>query len=370
MDNLLKKEQIYKELKRRLQTGEISPGSKLKSGLELAKEFNVSHMTIRGVLRELSLEGLLRVVHGKGIFSPNEPVHKTPNLLVLRLGATLEHPGHYIMPTFISRTHELGGKVTEINVQFIRNNPSESMVAELRNAGYTGILLDGSSYLGNEPELKVVKQLGLPTIISSGNFEDVTTTKLPVLGCNIKQAWKDGLKAICQTGRKRIALLLCTSGNKNLYRDRTLDEHLQLLKTCGLEDNPQLIKVCPNVFDSNCDSIISNAIDELLCLDNKPEAIYCFSDFVALKVYTKLKEKKLRIPDDVAVMGFCGFPGGSLQNPPLATVDEDYATFGKIAAEKLCAPELWFNKSSFNTWNEIPYKILTRASIGKKSNSQ
>ena len=85
---------------------------------------------------------------------------------------------------------------------------------------------------------------------------------------------------------------------------------------------------------------------------------------------TKLKEKKLRIPDDVAVMGFCGFPGGSLQNPPLATVDEDYATFGKIAAEKLCAPELWFNKSSFNTWNEIPYKILTRASIGKKSNSQ
>ena len=111
MDNLLKKEQIYKELKRRLQTGEIPPGSKLKSGLELAQEFNVSHMTIRVVLRELSLEGLLRVVHGKGTFAPNEPVRKTPKLLVLRLGATLEHPGHYIIPKFISRTNELGGQV-------------------------------------------------------------------------------------------------------------------------------------------------------------------------------------------------------------------------------------------------------------------
>lgn len=367
MDNLLKKEQIYKELKRRLQTGEIPPGSKLKSGLELAQEFNVSHMTIRVVLRELSLEGLLRVVHGKGTFAPNEPVRKTPKLLVLRLGATLEHPGHYIIPKFISRTNELGGQVTEINVQFIRNNPSESMVSELRNAGYTGILLDGSSYLGDEPELKVVRQLGLPTIISSGNIEDVATTNLPVLGCNIKQAWLDGLKTICNTGRKKIALLLCMAGNKNLYRDRNLDEHLQLLKTCGAQDDPQLIKICPNVFEPNCEETISNAIEELLSLENKPEAIYCYSDFVALKVYNKLKEKNLRIPDDIAVMGFCGFPGGSLQNPPLATVDEDYETFGRIAAEKLCAPELWFNNSSYKGWHEIPYKVLTRASIGKKS---
>ena len=63
MNSVLKKEQVLAELRKRLQNGEIPPGSKLKSGVELAQEFNVSHITIRSVLRELSLSGELMVIH-------------------------------------------------------------------------------------------------------------------------------------------------------------------------------------------------------------------------------------------------------------------------------------------------------------------
>ncbi len=70
MSRLLKKEQVLAELRRRLRTGEIAPGSKLKSGLELASEFQVSHITVRSVLRELSLSGELEVIHGRGTFAP------------------------------------------------------------------------------------------------------------------------------------------------------------------------------------------------------------------------------------------------------------------------------------------------------------
>ena len=132
MSGLLKKEQVLLELRRRLRTGEIPPGSKLKSGIELADEFQVSHITVRAVLRELSLTGELKVVHGRGTFAAeSRRDHPAPHLLAVRLSTEVEFPGNYILPEFIARTGELGGKVTEINVQFLRNGPTHSMVTRL-----------------------------------------------------------------------------------------------------------------------------------------------------------------------------------------------------------------------------------------------
>lgn len=362
---MLKKEQVLSELRRRLKSGEIPPGSKLKSGIGLAAEFHVSHITIRSVLRELSLSGELKVIHGRGTFAADRRRdHPAPHLLVIRLGANVEYPGHYIVPDFIARTSELGGKVAEINVQFLRNSPSHAMVTQLRNAGYTGVLLDGDNYTGDEPELKILRQLGLPVILGHVYPEDVKVTGFPGFGCDLRQAWRAGLKTIREAGMRRIALLLCSSDGATSRR-RTFDEHRQLLEEYGADTDPRLFRICANVSDPDSEENISGVVEELLALKKRPEAIYCFSDFIALKVYQVLKRKKLHVPDDVAVMGFCGYPGGALLKPALATVDQDYALYGRLAAEKLCAPEQWFGKNEPPHWQEIPFKVCRRASIGK-----
>ena len=368
----LKKEQVLTELRRRLRTKEISPGSKLKRGIDLAKEFNVSHITIRSVLKELSLSGELQVIHGKGTFAPLENNYRlSPNILIIKYSETAEKPINYIIPSFIARLNELGGKATEINIQFIKNNPSESMITVLRNSGYTGILLDGNHYIGNEIELKILRKLDIPILLPHALSKDVNITGFTALGCNIKQAWKDGLAAIVNSGRKRIALLLCDYprtllGEGTLFRERTIDEHLNLLRNNGACDDPNLIQICPHVSSTNSDKEIFNSLDKLFALKNKPDAIYCFSDFLALKVYNYLHAKNITIPNDIAVMGFCGYPGGSLLNPPLATIDEDYSSHGKIAAEMLCSTEKWYKKDKKPQWIEIPYKICIRGSMGKR----
>lgn len=361
MTGVLKKEQVLLELRNRLHSGVIPPGSKLKSGVELAQEFGVSHITIRSVLRELSLTGELQVIHGRGTFAPATAGKRpAPKLLVIRANGNVEYSGNYIIPNFIARVSELGGQVTEINVHFIRNNPSEAMVTVLRNSGYTGVLLDGSGYTGFEPELKILRQLGVPVVLVHASPYDVQTTGFPGFGCDTRQAWQDGLETLLQTGRKRIALLLCDHG-----RGRTAEEHLQLLKECGADADPELIQYCSNVSKPESEEDIPFAVEKLLSMKKRPEAIYCFSDFLALKVYDLLGTEKLRIPEDIAVMGFCGYPGGSLLKPALATVDKDYASFGKLAAEKLCAPEKWFNGTHEPEWIKIQHKVCYRASIGK-----
>ena len=48
-----------------------------------------------------------------------------------------------------------------------------------------------------------------------------------------------------------------------------------------------------------------------------------------------LKRKGIRIPEEVAVMGYCGYPGGEFMDPPLSTVDYHYFRIGYEALDKL-----------------------------------
>jgi DNA-binding LacI/PurR family transcriptional regulator len=361
MNNVLKKEQVIEKLRNLLKSGELAPGSKLKSGITLAQEFNVSHITVRSALKELSSTGELLVIHGRGIFVPLNKTQTYPKILAIRQVDNIESPAQYAMPEFISKVSEKGGTVVSINIQFIRNNPSSEMISVLRNSGYTAILLEGSNYLGNEPEIDILHQLDLPVLIIHATKNDVEVTGFNVLDCDIEQAWLDGLKAILSTQRKRIALLLCSPYNTK-FRGRTIEEHLQLLAQNGADSDPELIQICSRLEELDSDEDIALAVNNLLSLKNRPQAIYCFSDFIALKVYEILQSKNIRIPEDIAVMGFCGYPGGVLLNPPLATVDENYALHGQIAAEKLCDTS-WYNKNNKPFYQIAPHKVCIRKSI-------
>lgn len=61
-------EAIVESLKERIQSGEFEPGGKLPSEQELLKEYDVSRLTLREALAQLSALGIISVHHGKGAF--------------------------------------------------------------------------------------------------------------------------------------------------------------------------------------------------------------------------------------------------------------------------------------------------------------
>lgn len=58
--------EVYKELKRQIQSGQYEPGSALPSEPKLREEFHVSIITIRRAIHELSLDGLVEPRQGVG----------------------------------------------------------------------------------------------------------------------------------------------------------------------------------------------------------------------------------------------------------------------------------------------------------------
>lgn len=66
-----------------------------------------------------------------------------------------------------------------------------------------------------------------------------------------------------------------------------------------------------------------------------PDAIFCFSDLMALGAMRAVREAGLRIPEDVSLLGFDGLPLGELTVPPLTSVSQDMRRMGYEAAAML-----------------------------------
>jgi LacI family transcriptional regulator len=74
---------------------------------------------------------------------------------------------------------------------------------------------------------------------------------------------------------------------------------------------------------------------ELLDLPDRPTAIFAGSDEQALGVYEAARQRGLRIPQDLSVVGFDDLPAARWVSPPLTTVRQPLAEMGRVAAEML-----------------------------------
>ncbi|MGF1647510.1 MAG: LacI family DNA-binding transcriptional regulator [Kineosporiaceae bacterium] len=72
-------------------------------------------------------------------------------------------------------------------------------------------------------------------------------------------------------------------------------------------------------------------------LSGRPDldAVFVASDTMALGALRVLREKGLRVPQDVAVVGFDDIPQAREQNPPLTTVRQDVEALGRRTGEIL-----------------------------------
>ena len=74
---------------------------------------------------------------------------------------------------------------------------------------------------------------------------------------------------------------------------------------------------------------------ELLDLADRPTAIFAGSDQQALGVYEAARQRGLRIPQDLSVVGFDDLPVARWVSPPLTTVRQPLAEMGRAAAQML-----------------------------------
>ncbi len=150
------------------------------------------------------------------------------------------------------------------------------------------------------------------------------------IGCDNNQGGRAITEHLLQLGRRDIAFIGDISPGCPEFSDRYRG-YCTALREAGFAVNPELQV---DAADST-ETVGQRAMRQLLARGPRIDAVFAASDLMAIGAMRALEEAGLKVPRDVAVVGFDDIPVAGLTNPPLTTVAQDTKRAGELLVETL-----------------------------------
>jgi LacI family transcriptional regulator len=224
-------------------------------------------------------------------------------------------------------------------------------IKTLQDSRVDGILISLSRETNSFEHLDQLKEHHIPFVYFDRVQENGTNSQVVI---NDAESSYEATEYLINKGYKKIAFLcgpkilsICKnrlSGYQNALRNHSMDFNSDWVLETDL--SRESTKLC---------------IDFYLRIHDRPDAILAINDMVAVNCILHLKKKGVKIPQEMAVMGFSNSPISEIIEPNLTTVEQPSFEMGKLAAKRLLEeiknPELMAHKIfSLNT------KIIERDS--------
>jgi LacI family transcriptional regulator len=129
-------------------------------------------------------------------------------------------------------------------------------------------------------------------------------------------------------GHKRIGFLDASSRNGNFEK---LEGYQEALSEAGIRFDPAM--VVPTDGDHSRSGYF--ALDLLMGAPTTPTAVMGDNDSIALGALHWCHKHKVRVPQDLAIMGFDNIPSTEFAYPPLSTVNYDVEAVSRMAVDRL-----------------------------------
>ena len=181
-----------------------------------------------------------------------------------------------------------------------------------------------SSYLDSEM-LDLINELQVRTVLVESKDKE---GKLPSVTIDGVQAAYEGTKYLIEKGNKNVAFIGTHKDNPNAWSAR-FDGYVKALKEAGIEPNENLM-----YFDDLKSKTGYDGVESIL-KKSKFDAIFCSSDGIAMGAINSLRDKGIRVPEDVDVVGFNDIYTASIFYPKLTTVSQPMYDMGSIAMRLL-----------------------------------
>jgi DNA-binding LacI/PurR family transcriptional regulator len=136
---------------------------------------------------------------------------------------------------------------------------------------------------------------------------------------------------LVRLGRRRIAAIGTQAVPSGVTARLRLRGYREALDAAGFVVDPSLLR--PAAAYHRADG--AAAMAALLDLPQPPDAVFCFNDLLALGALRTLLGRGIRVPDDVALVGFDDIEDGRYATPSLTTVRPDKEQIARLAVELL-----------------------------------
>ncbi|MFN7117000.1 MAG: LacI family DNA-binding transcriptional regulator [Saprospiraceae bacterium] len=301
---------------------------------DIAKALNLSTSTVSRALRD-SYE--INPETKQLVLEYAERMNYRPNPIALSLrenkswaiGVIVPEIANHFFSQAINGIEETANR-RGYHVMIFQSN--ESYEREVANVGHIvarkvdGLLISMSNQTSDVTHLKELHQQGLPLVMFDRVSDELSTHK--VVADNFNGAFQ-ATERLIAAGRQRIAHIT-SSPFLYITRER-LAGYRAALERYGVPFDEQLIRYS-GAFDVR---YVRQHVEELLALDPKPDAFFTASDRLALGCLEALHNLQVRIPQDVAMIGFTNIHAAHLLSPALSTVVQPAFDMGKTAADLL-----------------------------------
>lgn len=148
-----------------------------------------------------------------------------------------------------------------------------------------------------------------------------------VITDNVKSATK-ATNHFFETGAKRVAFI-GGANSLDIVKQRK-HGYLQALRNRKIPIEKELV-FCKNIsYDTGYEGA-----NTLLSLPNPPDAILCMTDSLAFGAMKAIKDKGLRIPEDIALIGYTDEIHSNYVDPPLTAMTHQTYKMGEVACKLL-----------------------------------
>jgi LacI family transcriptional regulator len=198
-----------------------------------------------------------------------------------------------------------------------------AMLRDLKHRFVDGLILVSLDL--TDAHVEELARAAVPVVVIGGRRSDAITD---TVHANSRKGAADAVRHLHSLGRRRIAFV---NGPQHTTpgASRRLG-YLDGLRSCGLTRDDSLLEVADDfMIEPGHDATVR------LLARERPDAIFCANDLLAVGALSAVREAGLTVPDDVALAGMDDTPLSRVTWPPLTTVDLGSAERARLAAELL-----------------------------------
>lgn len=356
---------VKQAIKSKILDGTFQPNQKISSESELMKQFGVSRHTVRLAIGELVNQGWLYREQGAGTFCADRTqaegvmLNKQKNIAIIT-----SYISDYIFPSIIRGAESyLSEQGYHVSLFSTNNNHSDErkFLERIITQQFDGVIVEPTKSAVPNPNLNYYLNMesnGIPYIMINGYYDEIEPLHI------ITDDQKGGYlqtKHLLELGHRKI---LGFFKSDDAQGAKKMKGYIKAHRSLQVPINPK------NIITYTTEEKGTKPLNELEYKlsqsGEKPTAIVCYNDELAIQLLEVIRNKNLNIPDDMSMVGYDDSLLAAVTEVKLSTIEHPKSKMGQMAAKMILDLVKHKNESSKSEVDinsiELEPKLIVRNS--------
>lgn len=316
--------QLKEYIKGLMQRGELVPGSQLPSEHMLANQFKLSRHTVRQALGELENEGLIYREQGRGTFCSTRK-----NNGKITIAVVTTYISEYIFPSVIRGIEEILSTAgyTLILANTGNDKGKEAQCLEnLLSQDIAGMIIEPTKSARENINSKYFVELEkrrIPYLMFHAAYQDMDA---PFIIMDDEKGGYMVTQYLLQLGHREIAGIFKADDIQGIKRQNGF---MAALADYNIQVKPEYLS---NYDTEHIKSYPYQFVRGLMNRSDRPTAIVCYNDEIAINIMEAIREEGLKVPEQISIVGYDDSSLAVASEIKLTTIKHPKADLGRQAA--------------------------------------